>query len=172
MKLAKESRKVGRKAFFHFQNNNDFKSHLRYILKPWLCKKVGQDRIEKILTSSQFQALAKGFSIDLKSIRFSSKQTASVAELNRKFLEATAATSINQINNNTDPEVRLFLMCVSSHFDWASNDESSVEFWMFVLISFSAHIKIRSERSPIISFELKHPYNTLKVPQFSKIGHS
>ena len=71
--------------------------------------KVGQDRIEKILTSSQFQALAKGFSIDLKSIQFSSKQTASVAELNRKFLEATAAASINQINNNSDSEVRLFL---------------------------------------------------------------
>ena len=71
--------------------------------------KVGQDRIEKILTSSQFQALAKGFSIDLKSIQFSSKQTASVAELNRKFLEATAAASINQINNNSNSEVRLFV---------------------------------------------------------------
>ena len=45
----------------------------------------------------------------MKSIQFSSKQTASVAELNRKFLEATAAASINQINNNSNSEVRLFV---------------------------------------------------------------
>ena len=41
-----------------------------------------------------------------------------------------------------------------------------------VLIFFSANIKIRSERSPdqfkIISFEIRYPYNTLKMPQISK----
>ena len=37
----------------------------------------------------------------------------------------------------------------SCHFDRASNDKFSVEYWMFVLIFSSAGIKIRSERSPI-----------------------
>ena len=44
--------------------------------------------------------------------------------------------------------------------------------WFFDF--FSADIKIRSERSlihtKVISFGLKHPYNTLKLPQISKLG--
>ena len=43
------------------------------------------------------------------------------------------------------------LMCVSCHLNRASNDKSRVKFWMFVLIFFSANIKIRSKRSLIHS---------------------
>ena len=43
------------------------------------------------------------------------------------------------------------LRCGSCHFNRASNDESSVEFCMFVLIFFPADIIIRFERSPIHS---------------------
>ena len=43
------------------------------------------------------------------------------------------------------------LRCGSCQFDKASNDEFRVKFWMFVLIFFSADIKIRSGKSPIQS---------------------
>ena len=35
------------------------------------------------------------------------------------------------------------ILCQSCHFNRASNDEFSVEFWMFVLIFFPANIKVR-----------------------------
>ena len=89
----------------HFSISKLLEVSPRIYLKTFIMLKVGQDRIEKILTSSQFQTLARGFSIDLKSIHFSSKQTESVAELNRKFLEQTAASN-NQLDNNSDCEVR------------------------------------------------------------------
>ena len=40
----------------------------------------------------------------------------------------------------------LWILSWSCHLDRLSNDEFSVEFWMFALIFFSAYIKIRSER--------------------------
>ena len=47
----------------------------------------------------------------------------------------------------------------------------NVEFWMFVLI-FQLTLKtdLKSISLKIISFELKHPYNTLKVPQISTLS--
>ena len=67
---------------------------------------VGQDRIEKILTSSEFQVLSKRLSINLKKIQFSSNQTECAEELNRKFLEDTAST-INKVDENIDTLVRI-----------------------------------------------------------------
>ena len=45
-------------------------------------------------------------------------------------------------------------MCESCHFDRALHDDFSVKFWMFVLIFFSAHIKIRYKRN-LIHLRLK-----------------